>query len=150
MRLRVVWFAIDNGQILTFPPALGHAGGIFGLDQNLRQVDVLMEVALGDFEAVFQLGDALFEQDARGLRARRAAACGGLRGNRAGAGVPRRGTWDRARGWPGRSFPLFRRRAPETWGRSRGSTAGVRGRIARTSHEDQIGKIDVAEPGAAG
>src|SRR5208283_5189553 len=49
------------------PPPRWHARGVFGLDNDLRQIDVLVELALGELDAVLKLGDLLLEQEDAGF-----------------------------------------------------------------------------------
>ena len=49
-------------------PAGGYAGGILGLDHYLGEIDVvLVQFALGELEAILELGDLLFEHQDAGL-----------------------------------------------------------------------------------
>src|SRR5271165_4292287 len=50
-----------------FSPSRWHARGILGLDDDLRQIDVLVELALGELDAVLELGDLLLEQEDAGF-----------------------------------------------------------------------------------
>src|SRR5208337_5284810 len=129
-----------------FPPPRWHARGVFGLDDDLRQIDVLVELALGELDAVLELGDLLLEQEDAGFELVGAAESRDLgiiklalecreKVHRVAAAV---GPGDLA-------FPLAEK------GRILGLELGV-GLPAflnevRGSYEDQVGEIDIAQPG---
>src|SRR4051812_15999184 len=48
-------------------PAGGRAGGVLGLDGELREVEVVVDLAFGGLQAVFQLRDPLFEHGDAGF-----------------------------------------------------------------------------------
>ena len=128
-----------------FPPPRWHARGVFGLDNDLRQINVLVDFALGELDAVLKLGDLLLEQEdagfdlvgaaeSRDLGIAKLAVCAETI-HRIAAAV---GPGDLA-------FPLAEK------GRILGLELGV-GLPAflnevRGSYEDQVGEINVAQPG---
>ena len=125
-------------------PNPGNARCVFGLDDDLGEIDVLADLAFGELEPVFELGDLLLEQEDAGFEFVGSAGARDL-GSRADAGVPRTGTSDPGRGWLGRSFLPFaeeRRELGLEFGVGLPCVPQIRG-----ADEDQVGEVDVPQPG---